>query len=381
MTTSDVLILGGGFGGLAAAQRLKASAPDLDITLIDRRERFHIGAAKLWDIVGLRDLRDSGRPLAGLEARGVHFVRADISSIDPERRAVETSEGTFEGRAMIVGLGAAFAPPQTEMLAPPAFNLYDVDSVPAIREALAGLDEGRVVVCVMGVPYKCPPAPYEAVMLIDEMLRSQGRRDRIRLAAYTVQPSPLPVAGEEASKRVSAALRERDVELFPEHKLVSLDAGAGRADFGEKGSAEFDLFLGVPRHVPPRVVAESALAGEGGWIRPDPATMATEFEGVFAVGDCVAIPNAVGEIPKAGVFAEAQGRVAADQILASLGVAESSTFDGFGYCFLEFAGGKAAKVEGDFFAEPKPAVELAEPSEEIFAQKQAFVDERLSAWL
>jgi sulfide:quinone oxidoreductase len=378
---SDVLILGGGFGGLAAAHRLKAVAPDLDITLIDRRERFHIGAAKLWDIVGIRKLEDSGRPLTGLDAKGIRFVRAEISAIDPRRRSVKTSEGEFESRFMIVGLGAAFAPPQTSMLQPPAFNLYDPQAIPSIRQALAGLDAGRIVVCVMGLPYKCPPAPYEAVMLIDEMLRQQGRRDRVELAAYTVQPSPLPVAGEEASKRVSAALRERGIELYPEHKLAGIDVSGGTADFGENGTVAFDVFLGVPRHVPPRVVADSPLAGEGGWIRPDRATMLTGFEGVWAIGDCVAIPNAVGEVPKAGVFAEAEGRVAADQILASLDKAEPSTFDGIGYCFLEFAGGRAAKVEGDFLAEPKPAVALAEPSEEIYAQKQAFVDERLTAWL
>jgi sulfide:quinone oxidoreductase len=109
--------------------------------------------------------------------------------------------------------------------------------------------------------------------------------------------------------------------------------------------------------------------------------MRTTFDGVYAIGDCVAIPTAAGEVPKAGVFAEAEGNVAASQILAELGSGVASTFDGHGYCFLEFAGGKAAKVEGDFLADPKPAVSLAEPSEEIFREKQAFVDERLAKWL
>lgn len=107
----------------------------------------------------------------------------------------------------------------------------------------------------------------------------------------------------------------------------------------------------------------------------------TDFERVYAIGDCTSIPNAVGEIPKAGVFAEAEARVVASRILADLAGGESLAFDGHGYCFLEFAEGQAAKVEGDFFASPRPDVSLNEPNEKTFAEKQAFVAERLHNWI
>ena len=379
---TEILILGGGFGGLACANRLRAELGDEHpITVIDRRDSFTVGAAKLWHVVGLRDIGESSRSLAGLEAKGIRSVRADIVSIDPATRSVETSEGSFAGDYLVVALGAAFSPKHLGGLQPPAFNLYDPAFIPDIALSLASLKEGRIVIAVMGVPYKCPPAPYEAAFLVDEHLRETGRRDDIQIDVYTVQPSPLPVAGEVASARVSAALAERAIGLHPEHKGITVDPIARLARFENGAEAPFDLFLGVPAHVPPPVIATSPLAGETGWISPDRSTLATGFDNVFAMGDCVAIPNAVGEVPKAGVFAEKEGLVVADQILAAIDGREASTFDGHGYCFLEFAGGRAAKVEGDFLAEPKPAVTFSEPDAETFAAKQRFVTERLEAWL
>lgn len=376
---TDILILGGGFGGLACANRVRALLPEASVTVVDRRDRFTVGAAKLWHVVGLRDLADSSRPLEGLDAKGIRYVNAEIHSIDASARSIGTSAGRLHGDYVVVALGAAFARQQAEMLRPPAYNLYDPAAIPDIADALAALQRGRIAICVMGVPYKCPPAPYEAAFLIDEHLRATNRRDAIGMDVYTVQPSPLPVAGEIASARVSAALSERGIGLHPEHKGVTIEGSTARFDNGAETS--FDLFLGVPAHVPPEVVAQSDLAGAKGWIEPDRTTLATSFEGVYAMGDCVAIPNAVGEVPKAGVFAEAEGLIVAEQIAASEQGGAAPGFDGHGYCFLEFAGGRAAKVVGDFFADPKPDVTFTDPDEETFAAKQRFVTERLEAWL
>jgi sulfide:quinone oxidoreductase len=374
---TSVLILGGGFGGLEVATRLRERLDDEhEITVVDERERFVVGAAKLWDIVGLRPLESSSGELAALDAKGIAFRRTTITAIDLPARSVSTGDGSLTADYLVVALGAAFLDRHVGMLQPPAFNLYDPGSVPRMREALATFHGGRIVVAILGVPYKCPPAPFEATFLIDQHLRERGIRDRTELEVVTVQPSPLPVAGPEASARVAKSLNERNVTLHADAKEPVVDAAAGEVRWAG-GSLSFDLLFGVPQHVPPPVLVESA----GGWLRPDASTLATEHERVYAVGDCTAIPNAVGEIPKAGVFAEAEGRIVADRIAAEIGGGDSPTFDGHGYCFLEFAQGKAAKVEGDFFASPRPDVTLQEPDEATFAEKEAFVTDRLARWL
>lgn len=79
-------------------------------------------------------------------------------------------------------------------------------------------------------------------------------------------------------------------------------------------------------------------------------------------------------LPKAGVFAEAHGRVAAHQIAARiLGRETSETFDGRGYCYLEVAGGRAVKADGSFFEVPHPVVQKQPPDEVQFRDKVAWV--------
>lgn len=377
-----ILVLGGGFGGLEAANRLRAALPDEhEITVIDRRERFLPGLTKLWNIVGISALADNTRPLSGLEDKGIRFRRAAINRIDPRARAVDTSEGRFEADYMVIALGAAYAPAHLEMLTRRAHNLYDPVSGDEIKQSLADLERGRIAIVIMGLPYKCPPAPFEASFLIDEWLRDHNRRDDVELAVYTPQPSPLPVAGPQASARVAATLAERGIELYTEHKLTGVVATAHEATFEKKDPVGFSLLLGVPKHVVPKVLAEPPLVGDSGWIEPDPQTFITAFERVYAVGDCTAVPIASGQLPKAGVFAEAQARVAAANILADLTGSDPARFDGHGYCYLEFAGRTAASVKGNFYAQPKPDIVFSDPSEETFREKGEFVQSRLNVWL
>jgi sulfide:quinone oxidoreductase len=373
------LILGAGFGGLAAAHELRASLGDEHrVTVVAHGDRFFAGLAKLWDIVGLRPLEQGSRPLARLRERGIEFVQAKITGIDAERRSVETTGGVLEGDYLMVALGAAFDAAQVRQLEGSAHNLYDAAALPGIRGDLEALDRGTVVVAVLGAPYKCPPAPYEATLLIDDWLRRRGRRDRVEMVVFTAQPSALPVAGPEASARVAQTLEQRGIPFHSDHKPAGVERSTIRFDNGR--AEHFDLLLAVPRHVAPAVVADGPLGGPSGWIEPDPRTLRTSFEGVYAVGDCISVPLAKGQLPKAGVFAEAHGRIAAQNIVAEIQGGAGAEFDGRGYCFMELGDGSAAYVEGDFFAEPEPDVRMSEPDAETFRAKQAFERERLEAW-
>jgi sulfide:quinone oxidoreductase len=143
-----------------------------------------------------------------------------------------------------------------------------------------------------------------------------------------------------------------------------------------------DLLIGVPPHRPPALIRESGLTLRGEWLAVDSATLRTSVEGIFAVGDVVEIPTANAmALPKAGIFAEAQARVAASQIISDiLRRPTPAVFDGRGYCFIEIGGGQATMVQGDFLAAPAPAVQVAPPSAQIYQQKVAFEQTRLSTW-
>jgi sulfide:quinone oxidoreductase len=374
---ASILILGGGFGGLAAANELRARLPDNhDVTVVAADDRFYTGFAKLWDLVGTRPLEQGTASLLALEQRGIHFVQARITKIDPAERRVETEVGSFDADFLLVALGAGPGPEQFLHLQGPAHDLYDANELPEMRADLAQLDAGTLVLAILGAPYKCPPAPYEAAFLLDEHLRGRGVRDAIELVVTTPQPMTLPAAGPEVSQFVADTLEDQGIELRTEQSVQAIDVDTRKVSFADGGQLQYTLLLEVPQAVPPQVVAASARGGGGGgWIQPDRETLLTRFERVYAAGDCTASPP-----PKAGIFAEAEARVAARNIASEIDGGPGDRFDGTGYCFLEFPGQRASALEGHFFAQP-PEVHLAEPDTETFVRKQAFESERLRDWL
>jgi sulfide:quinone oxidoreductase len=163
---------------------------------------------------------------------------------------------------------------------------------------------------------------------------------------------------------VKELLAASGIGYHPEHQVTRADASSRRLEFANGSRAEYDLLAYVPPHRPPRVVRESGLLGESGWVSTDRHTMETRFPGVYAIGDVVSIPLALGKpLPKAGVFADGQAKVAARNIArAIMGRGAPARFEGHGECFIETGGGRAGFGAGDFYAEPLPRVTLRPPS-------------------
>ena len=126
----------------------------------------------------------------------------------------------------------------------------------------------------------------------------------------------------------------------------------------------YDLFLGVPVHRVPAVVAESGMCVDG-WVPVDPLTLETRFPGVYAVGDVTSVGT-----PKAGVFAEGQAAVVADADprVAGAGDADART-TAAGICYLEAGGGEVGKVDVTFRSGERPVGDLVGPSVELAADK------------
>jgi sulfide:quinone oxidoreductase len=362
--SKTILVLGGGVGGLIAARELRRRVARRHRVVLIDREREHLFAPSLlWLMVGLREGRAIKRPLERLRRKGIDVRIGEIEEIDPSHRTVRVAGDEIVADYIVVSLGAELAPEAVPGLQEAGHNFYTLAGSESLRTSLASLESGRVVVLTAASAYKCPAAPYEAAMLIDAYFRKRRLGEGVDVAVYAAEPGPMGVAGPEVSDAVKQLLAARNIPYHAEHQVTFVDAAAKRLVFSNGAEAEFDVLAYVPPHVVPRVIRESPLAGESGWIVVGRHTLEASFPGVFAIGDVVSIPLAIGKpLPKAGVFAHGEAEVVARNIAAAIeGRTPSNRFTGHGGCFIETGDGKAGFGDGDFYAEPAPVVTLHPP--------------------
>ncbi|GIM91554.1 NAD(P)/FAD-dependent oxidoreductase [Paractinoplanes toevensis] len=373
--TTHVVVLGAGFGGLELATVVAAECgDDVELTLIDKSEGFVFGFSKLDVMFGRVSAEHVLHRYADMVNPGVRFVRATITAIDPAAKRVETSAGTFEADVLVVALGADLHPEATPGLLEGGNEFYTVPGAFAARDALHDFSGGKVVVAVTSTPFKCPPAPSETALLVHEFLTERGLRDSSEISLVMPLGAPIPPS-PDASKAVLAAFAERGIAWRPETLVRSLDPTRKVAVLSDGEEIPYDLFLGVPVHRAPQVVADSGLAVDG-WIPADSLTLETSFPGVYAVGDVTSVGT-----PKAGVFAEGQAAVAAARIVDTIkGRTATSEYGGKGVCYLEMGAGQMAKVEVTFLAGQRPVGGLQGPSPELMADKSTFGAERIRRW-
>ncbi len=373
-----VLILGGGFGGIATARRLKQKLnPNDEVILVDRRAHFMVGFRKTWALVGDSTLEEGQRPLESLTRIGVRVIQESITALNPQERAAEINGQRIEADALVVALGAELAPELVPGLKKYAFNVYDPQDIPRAAQALSEFRGGKLTLGIFGVPYKCPPAPYEMALLINDSLKSRDINANIDV--FTPQPMSLPILGQVGCDLIESRLADKGITFLPNHKATAVEAG--EIVFANE-RRPYDLLLGVPPHRPPAIVRESGLVGQSGWVSVNSSTLETQFSGVYAIGDVVQIALANGKpLPKAGVFAEAMGETVADRLAAIFnGQEPEATFKGEGGCYLEVGAGQAMMVRGNFLAEPEPEVMLTDASPEYLNEKRAFEMQRLQTW-
>lgn len=369
---AQIVVLGGGFGGIVAATELrKKLGKEHKVVLIDKSREHLFTPSLLWLILDERKPENIERDLSILNKKGIEYINAEIQKVDAANKTVITAVGETSYDYLIISLGADLAkdiiPGQKE-----GTNFYCLKGAEVLRDELKKFEGGKVAVVIASTPFKCPAAPYEAALLIDSYLTKIGIRNKSEVSIYTPETLPMPVAGPELGNQVKSLIESRGISFHPQRKLVSIADKELTFENGEKVKA--DLIPLVPPHISPTVIRESGLAGETGWIPVDSKTMKTKFEGVYAIGDVTAnkLPSGM-MLPKAGVFAHGQAEVVAHNIAVEINKSgELREFNGHGSCFLEMGHGVAGFASGNFYAEPKPEVNLKKPGRMWHWGKVAF---------
>jgi sulfide:quinone oxidoreductase len=370
-----VVVLGAGFGGLELCTMLSEALGDgVEVTLIDRNDSFVFGFSKL-DLMFGHEQPDAVRmPYAGFAKPGVRVLRETVTAIDPEARRVSTDAGIHEADVLVIALGADYDLDATPGLAEAGNEFYSVAGAERLAGIIPSFSEGRAIIGVCGAPFKCPPAPSECALLLDEALSARGVRDACQITFVIPLPTPVPPS-PQASASLEAEFAARDIELITGRRIGSLDPERSVAVLDDGAELPFDLFLGVPRHRAPEVVIASGMT-EDGYVPVDSATLQTRHLGVYAVGDV-----ATAGVPKAGVFAEGAARIVAQAVIAKVrGEDGPGSHLGQGTCYIEFGRGRVGSVDIDFLSGPERTGTFHAPSAELVAAKESFGSSRRARW-
>ncbi len=369
-----VLVLGAGFGGLELCTTLsEAMGESIDVTLIDKNDAFVFGFSKLDVMFGRTTLDAVRLPYKDFAKPGVRFLQEEIASIDPVAKRITTDRGTYEADFLVVALGADYDFDATPGLAQTT-EFYTVAGAARLGKILPTFTKGRVLIAVCGAPYKCPPAPSEAALMMHDYLTTRGVRSACEITLVLPLETPVPPS-PETSRALLAAFAERNIMFVGDREVKSIDTQRRVAMLDDGREFPYDLFLGVPAHRAPKVLENSGMT-EDKFVPVKPRTLETRFPGVYALGDC-----ARQGTPKAGNFAEGAARAVGKALIARLRNSEAPvTHAGTGTCYIEFGGGRIGRVDVDFFSNPQPTGTYYAPTLALRADKERFGSSRRARW-
>jgi len=372
-----VLILGAGFGGLELATRLSESYADVvRVTLLDRNDSFFFGFSKLEVMLGRLSSDEVRLHYRDIASDGVEFHQETVTGLDPTSRRVTTDTRSYDPDFLVIALGADYDMGATPGFLEGGFEYYSLAGAERMRNALDAFDGGKVLVSVLGQPFKCPPAPFEGAFLLHEHFTLRGIRESVQMTMTFPMQRPVPVT-DAVSQMFRDGLANRGIEERPHQLVASIDPAKKEAQLATGETLPYGLFIGIPVHRAPDPLPTSGLAVNG-WVPVDQSNLRTQYPGVYTIGDVCTGPRPV---PKAGIFAEAAAHVVADDIAATIsGGQPPEPYRAAGICYAEFGEGHVSKVEVNFLSGEAPAAEPFAPTLAHAAEKDEFAATRRARW-
>src|SRR5947209_7706694 len=313
---ANVLILGGGFGGVVAAESLaKRLAPEHQITLVSRASEFIFYPALVHLAFGACEPEDVSFDLRqAMLDRRIRFLQGEVARLDPHARRVIITGNEFEGELhydyLIYTLGRRLATERVPGFFEHAHHLLNVEAALKFGEAVRDFREGHAVIG------SCPGARlavpiYETAFALSRLLGERGARERTEITIISPEPASDSFGAPEMTKTLHEALDKHGISLmqkFPISRVTEHQVWTGNAL-----RLGYDLLMLVPPFQGASAALSAGITDEDGYIRVDKMMRVRGVERMYAAGDCVSFDG-----PKMGQMAVQQGKVVAANVAAEI---------------------------------------------------------------
>ena len=349
-----IVIVGAGTGGTAVANRLRKelSNDEWEITVIDRDDNHVYQPGLLFVPFGLCSVNSLIKSRKKYISSGINYVIDPLKRINHENNRVETEGGTFDYDWLIIGTGCRLAPEENEGLMGEwgvnAFSFYTTETAAKLSNALANFNEGRLVMSVAELPFKCPVAPIEFIFLADWYFRQKGIRDRVDLTLSTPFPQCMP-NWPKGRLVMQEAAKNKNITLKTGFAISKVSKEGKYVESFNNEKVEYDLLVAVPTNVGDDVIVESGLDDGSTYVPTDKNTLrALNHENIYVIGDATNVPTS-----KAGSVAHYEAEVITHNLIREIkGRDPEPMYDGHTTCFIVSEKGKSYLVDFNYETEP-----------------------------
>jgi sulfide:quinone oxidoreductase len=354
-----LLILGAGTAGTMMLNKLRhrLDKKEWEITIVENDPNHYYQPGFLFVPFGIYSKTEIVKPKADFFPNHIHAVWDEVVKIEPENNQVLLKNNEpLAYDVLLIATGCTPDPAETpglkgELWEKDIFTFYTYEGSCALHDKLENWEGGKLVINIVDMPIKCPPAPLEFTFLAEAFFTNKGMRDKVDITFVT--PMSGPFTKPVASKMLSGLLAERNVHSVNDFYIERVDEANKKIVSYDEKEVPFDLLITIPTNKGAAMVAASGL-DEGDDLNfavTDKHTLQSkQFENIFVIGDATNLPAS-----KAGSVAHFEGEILTENIMEFIaGKPLTHQFDGHSNCFIETGYGQASVIDFNYEVQPLP---------------------------
>ncbi|MEM0272638.1 MAG: FAD/NAD(P)-binding oxidoreductase [Thermoprotei archaeon] len=355
----NILVAGGGIGGTIVANRIaqklseEINRGEVSVSVLDRSEHHYYQPGFLLVSMGVMEPKETSLPEREVLDPKIKLSTGDkgtITKISVGDRQLTTADGkTHKYDILVLATGSHIQMDEIPGFAQGAETFFSLDGAKKMLKAVQSFTGGDIVVDVALLPHKCPVAPLEITLMLDDYFRKKGIRDKVNIHyCYPIQG----VFGiPNVNKMMLGLFESRGINIHSQFTLANVDAANKKIVSKEGQELRYDLLVGVPPHKGAQVIGDSGLGDRRNWVPTDKYTLRLkDHDDVYVLGDTTDIP-----ISKAGSTADYESYTVAHNVAVDVkGEGSKKTYPGSVFCYIATGMDQATYIKFDYSNPPNP---------------------------